>query len=169
MKRTPGNAAAVLFFVPFLLAPLACSESPPVVENGLQVSLLYEAKNPEGSLVDANPDEGPLVFVVGAGKVQPNFEAKLLGLKLGERKTITVEEAYGPYDDKKTGLIVRSALPEEAKVGDEIEMADGFPSRIKEFREDMAVLDLNHPLAGLAITFDVQIVDIRKPESDKAD
>lgn len=146
-----------------MLFLVGCSNPAPVVENGVEVSFLYRAKTVEGELVDANPDEGPLVVIVGAGKLQRAVEERLIGMRLGEEKTITVADAYGPYDPSKTGLLPRSALPDDAKVGDEIQRVEGFPSKIKEFRDEMAVLDLNHPLAGKEIVFDIEIVDIRTP------
>jgi FKBP-type peptidyl-prolyl cis-trans isomerase 2 len=148
-----------------LLTLAACSRPLPVVENGAEISLLYEAKTVEGVVVDLNPDDGPIVVVVGAGKLQPKVEAKLLGMRQGEEKTFTVTDAYGPYDESKTGLMPMDNLPEDVKVGDDVQMVDGYPSKIKELRNTMAVLDLNHPLAGKEISFTVRIVAVRPPDA----
>lgn len=142
----------------------ACSQ-PATVEEGKQVSLLYEAKTIEGELVDVNPDNGPLVFVVGAGMLQPKVEAKLMGMRSGEEKTFHVEDAYGAYDEKRTGTLARDAVPEDTKVGDEINMTSGLTSKIKEIRDSHVVLDLNHPLAGKEIVFKVKVVEVKDPDA----
>lgn len=146
-----------------MIAISGCSKPAPEVEDGKQVSLLYQAKTPEGELVDANPESGPIVFVVGQGKLQPAVEKKLYGMKLGEERTFAVPDAYGPYSEGKTGKLPLSALPDDAKVGDDVQMVDGLPARIKELRSDVAILDLNHPLAGKEIIFTVQVTEIRDP------
>ncbi len=146
-----------------------CSEPPPTVEDGKYIKLLYQAKTIEGELVDENPDDGPIAFVIGRGKLQPEVEKKLLGMKLGEERTFSVQDAYGTYDDQKTGTITRKGLPDETKIGDYVEMLDGMPSRIKEIRTDHAILDLNHPLAGKEIIFTVKVIDVKDSatESDE--
>ncbi len=150
------------------IAAYGCAKPTPKVENGKEIALVYQAKTIEGEMVDSSPDTGPIVFVVGAGKLQPKVEAKLLGIQLGDERTFVVEDAYGQYDPLKTGKLPLSALPDEAKVGDDVQMVDGMLSRIKEIQSNMAVLDLNHPLAGKEIVFTVKVVDVREPEPDEA-
>ncbi len=165
-----GRAARrALLLILTCAAICGCSKPPPQVEDGKYVKLVYQAKTIEGELVDANPDDGPIAFVVGRGKALPGVEKKLLGMKLGEERTFAVQDAYGAYDDLKTGTIVLSGLPDGTKVGDYVEMLDGIPSRIKEIRTDTAILDLNHPLAGKEIVFTVKVVDVKDaaPESDE--
>jgi peptidylprolyl isomerase len=159
--RTSSFFAAVAILSTITL--VGCSKPVAEVEDGKQVSLIYQAKTPEGEVVDANPDSGPIVFVVGRGKLQPEVEKKLYGMKLGEERTFAVPNAYGPYSEEKTGNLPVSALPDDAKVGDEVQMIDGLPSRIKEIRSDVVILDLNHPLAGKEIIFTVQVTDISDP------
>lgn len=152
-----------------LLAASGCSQPPPVIENGAEISLEYEAKTADGAVVDANPEGQPIVFVVGAGMLQPKVEAQLIGMRKGEEKTFAIPEAYGAYDGSKTGLLPVDALPADANVGDEIPMAEGFPAKIKDFRDNMVVLDLNHPLAGKDITFKVRVVEVGRPKPAKKD
>lgn len=152
-----------------LLAASGCSQPPPVIENGTEISLEYTAKTADGAVVDANPEGQPIVFVVGAGMLRPKVEAQLVGMRKGDEKTFAIPEAYGAYDGSKTGLLPLDALPAEANVGDEIPMAEGFPAKIKDFRDNMVVLDLNHPLAGKEITFEVRVVEVGRPKAAKKD
>ncbi len=146
----------------------ACTQPPPTVEAGKLVSMLYQAKTTDGVLVDANPDDGPIVFVVGAGKLQPLVEEKLIGLPLDEERTFSVKDAYGTHDPSNTGSLPLQAIPDNAKVGDELQMVDGLTSKIKEIRPDVVILDLNHPLAGAEIVFTVKIVKIADAEEADA-
>ncbi len=155
----------LLLLVPLLA--LACSQPSPVVENGLEVSFLYEARDESGELVDANPEGTPITFIVGAGQLQGKVEKELLGLRRGDKKSFVVADAYGVYDEKKTGLLPVTALPDGAQIGDALDMADGSPARIKEIGEAMVVLDFNHPLASQVIAFQVQVAEVRKPVDAK--
>ena len=166
MNRCQIPYPPIIFVCLCLLGIAACSRPVPTVQDGLEVSLLYEARNEEGALVDANPDGEPIVFVVGAGQLQAKVEKELIGMKEGEQKTITVDSPYGPYDDEKTGLFPVSALPDGAEIGDELQMVDGLTSKIKEFRDEMVVIDLNHPLAGMEVTFRFHVTAIRQPTDD---
>ena len=161
-RRRTVAVAIHASFLALAIVAAACSK-PPAIEQGKQVSMLYEAKTIEGAVVDVNPEQGPLKFVVGTGMIQPKVEAKLIGMRAGEERTFAVEDAYGPYDEEKTGTLTRNALPDEPKVGDEIQMASGMTSKIKEIYDDHVVLDLNHPLAGKEIVFTVKIVDVGDP------
>ncbi len=154
--------ASLLWFAATLT--FACSQGPQTVADGVEVDLIYVAKLADGTVVDQNPEDGPITFVVGTGKLQPKVELALQGMKRGEEKVIEVANAYGEYDPKKTGTIAAAALGADAKVGDWVQMIDGKPSTIKEIRDNGAILDLNHPLAGKVVTFEVKIVDLRKPE-----
>lgn len=157
--------AATAMFVALLGA--SCSE-PPLVEPGKQVSLIYEATDPDGNVLDVNPDDGPLVFIVGAGMVQPKVEAELIGMRAGEEKTFTIPDAYGAHNPKKTGTLTRKALAADVvpNVGDVIPMAGGLPATILEVNDRYLVLDLNHPLAGKELTFAVKVVEVKDPEPE---
>lgn len=148
------------------LVSASCSE-PPLVEQGKQVSLLYEATDESGEVVDVNPDDGPLVFVVGRRMLQPKIEAELIGMRAGEEKTFTIPDAYGARDPNRTGTLTRKALADGVvpNIGDVIPMSGGLPAKILEVHDRHIVLDLNHPLAGKAITFAVKVVEVKDPEA----
>lgn len=117
---------------------------------------------------------GPLGANVGVGELIPGMDEALIGMEIGEKKTIVVppEKGYGmPRDD----LIIEVPIEEFEKAGIEpVEgayiMTDSGIARITAITEENVTLDFNHPLAGKTLTFEVEIVDIEKakPESDES-
>ena len=155
---------AITVLLTVLTSMTACSPPQPEIRKGSEVSLLYKAKTEDGIVVDENPESGPIVFKVGAGKLQPRVEEALYGMRRGEHRVITVENAYGTHDPKRTGSLVRSAVPEDAEIGDRLSMANGLTAKILRFKGNAVILDINHPLASKTITFEVDVVDVQNPE-----
>lgn len=140
------------------------------VENGLFVSVDYRGTLENGEMFDSSQGRQPLEVEMGAGSTVKGFEEALMGMVLNEKKTFTLapEDAYGQRNDELTHTFARSELPPEAdpKVGDMLNLTttDGqqFPARIAQTDEENVVVDLNHPLAGESLTFDVEVVGISK-------
>ena len=138
------------------------------VENGLFVSVHYTGTLDNGQVFDSSQGRRPLEVEMGTGQVLKEFEANLLGMALNEKKTFTLapEDAYGERRDDLNHTFARSELPAEAdpKVGDVLRLStsDGqqFPARIAEADDEKVVVDLNHPLAGQPLTFEVEVVSI---------
>ena len=138
------------------------------VENGLFVSIQYTGTLESGEVFDSSQGRQPLEVEIGTGRVLKEFETALLGMALNEKKvfTLAAEDAYGERKDDLKHTFARADLPAEAdpKVGDVMRLstADGqqFPARIAEADEEKVVVDLNHPLAGQALTFEVEVVGI---------
>lgn len=138
------------------------------VDNGLFVSIHYTGTLDDGQVFDSSQGRQPLEVEVGAGRVLKKFENALVGMALNEKKVFTLacEDAYGERNDDLNHTFARSELPAEAdpKVGDVLSLtsSDGqqFPARIAEADDDKVVVDLNHPLAGQSLTFDVEVVGI---------
>jgi FKBP-type peptidyl-prolyl cis-trans isomerase SlpA len=139
-----------------------------VVEEGKTVKVSYTL-TVEGKVFDTSEGKAPLEFTVGGGGMIPGFEKGLMGMKKGEEKTFEVspEEGYGPVDPKGFAEVPRDRLPPELKpeAGGVIyaKRPDGRinPVKVLEVKEDSVVIDLNHPLAGKALTFEVEIVEIK--------
>ena len=121
----------------------------------------------DGKVADTSAGRGPLEYTHGAGMIIPGLEKELLGMKVGDKKTVTVkpEEGYG--------LVLQEAIkrvPKEAisnanglKVGDMVGASNGghtFRAVVKEIGEKEITLDFNHPLAGKELVFDVEIKEI---------
>jgi FKBP-type peptidyl-prolyl cis-trans isomerase SlyD len=140
------------------------------VQAGAVVHLEFTLWDDAGTLLDTTRGRTPLVFTHGQGEVIAGLERALLGMKVGETKRVTVppEEAYGVVDPAATTEIPLERVPVEArKVGARLrgQTRSGreVPVRVSEIREGTAVLDLNHPLAGRTLVFDVRVILVEPP------
>jgi FKBP-type peptidyl-prolyl cis-trans isomerase SlyD len=135
------------------------------VADGLRVTLEYTLSLPNQSVVDSNVGQKPFTFTQGAHEIVPGLEKSLVGMKAGDKKRVEVPapEGYGPYDKKARTTVELSRLPQNLKVGDLLQGSDGRLVKVLELNEKTAVLDLNHPLAGKNLTFDVTVINVEKP------
>lgn len=139
-----------------------------VVENGMRVSIEYTLKGEDGKFIESNKGKFPLVYKHGSQEMIPGLERALAGMKIGAEKHVVVkpEDAYGLVDFNKRKEVPKSEIPPNGmKVGAEIAQPEG-QSRVRmfkvhEIREHTVVLDLNHPMAGKTLVFDVKVVDIQ--------
>jgi peptidylprolyl isomerase len=138
------------------------------VANGLFVSVHYKGTLDSGEVFDSSEGRTPLEVQMGAGQLIKGFEAALADMALNEKKTFRLEpeEAYGPRDDKRMHSFARSDVPPEMnpQVGQAIALTtpDGrqVPARIAAVDDAQVTVDLNHPLAGQALTFAIEVVGI---------
>jgi FKBP-type peptidyl-prolyl cis-trans isomerase 2 len=146
----------------------ASSATDLAVADGLRVTLEYTLSLANQSVVDSNVGQAPFTFTQGAHEIVPGLEKSLVGMKAGEKKRVEVPalEGYGPYDKKSRTTVELSRLPQNLKVGDVLQGSDGQLVKVLELNEKTAVLDLNHPLAGKDLTFDVTIINVEKPATD---
>lgn len=138
------------------------------VENGKVVSIEYRARLADGTVVDSNIGKPPLTYNQGKGQIIPGLERQLLGLKVGEAKKVGVspKEAYGEYDVSAVQEIPKKTINiEDLSVGAKLYSRDSYgrmaTAVVKEIKKDTVVLDMNHPLAGKTLYFDVKILDIK--------
>jgi peptidylprolyl isomerase len=111
---------------------------------------------------------GPMEFVIGQGTLIPKFEEAVIGLEPGQRVTVKIsaDDAYGQRAEEMVAVIERSEVPADVdpQPGDQMEviMEDGtpMPVLVTEVTDANITLDANHPLAGLDLTFDIQLVEI---------
>ncbi len=138
------------------------------VANGLFVSVDYTGTLDNGEVFDTSEGRQPLEVQIGSGSVIPGFESALLGMSLNETKTVTLspEEAYGQRDDSRMHDFPKSDIPAgmEPEVGQTLVLTtpqgQQIPARVDSVDEDKVVFDLNHPLAGQALTFQIEVVGI---------
>jgi FKBP-type peptidyl-prolyl cis-trans isomerase SlpA len=137
------------------------------IQNGDTVKVHYTGKLEDGTIFDSSLVEGrePLETVLGQGQLIKGFEAGLIDMSEGETKTIEIEsaDAYGDVNPEMVTEVPRVNVPEGVKEGEMLQgMGPMGPVNVKvtEVKEDMVVLDANHPLAGKKLIFDLQVVGI---------
>ncbi|MDZ7369939.1 MAG: peptidylprolyl isomerase [candidate division KSB1 bacterium] len=139
------------------------------IEKHMVVSMHYSLTDSEGNLLDTSEGRPPLQFLCGADQIISGLENQMLGMQVGEKKSIVVPavEAYGEYDDELVQEWERSAFSDADQLEEgevlEFETDDGHvvEGRIAEIDGDTVVIDFNHPLAGEELHFQVEIMDIR--------
>ncbi len=138
------------------------------IKDGDTIKIDYTGTLDDGTVFDSSEDHGePLEFTVGAQQVIRGFEDAVRGMEVGEEKTFRIDasEAYGEHDPNLTQSFPRSSLQCETEI--EIGMivmlgtADGeeMPAMITEITDDTITIDVNHPLAGQALTFSIKVIE----------
>jgi FKBP-type peptidyl-prolyl cis-trans isomerase 2 len=140
------------------------------IEQGSTVKLEYTLSDDAGTVFDSNKGKPPLTYTHGDHQIMPALEKQLLGMHPGEEKHVVLapEEAYGPVNPAAQAEVPREMLPAESlNVGAHLiaRNAEGQvrPVTVKEVREKTVVLDLNHPLAGKTIVFDLKVIGVEPP------
>lgn len=139
-----------------------------LVKKGSRVKILYTGKLKDGSVFETNVGEAPLEFTVGKGKVIKGFENAVMGMNVGETKTVTVKpaDAYGAKDQALIWVIPQPELPAGTIIEVETEVAftcangTEVDGRITKIEDGQVTIDGNHPLAGRNLTFEIKIIDI---------
>jgi FKBP-type peptidyl-prolyl cis-trans isomerase 2 len=137
------------------------------ITEGSKVALEFTIYLEDGSEFGGNSGGDPLVYEQGQGQLPSGLEEALVGLKADDRKKVTLapEEAYGPVNPNAFVDVEIDRIPEEARtVGAGLMVNDPSGNRrfvkVHEVREDTIVIDLNHPLAGKEVTFDVHVLTV---------
>jgi len=145
-----------------------CNGGPNTAQNGNIVQVHYTGTLQDGTMFDTSVGREPLEFTLGEGRVIPGFEQAVLGMRIGESKTVTipVKDAYGPHNADMTLVVSREELPGDItpEVGQQLEItgSDGgtIIVIITEVSDTTVTLDANHPLAGKDLTFEIELVSI---------
>lgn len=139
------------------------------VENGHKVKVEYTGKLDEGTVFDSSKGREPLEFVAGLGQVIKGFDDAVIGMGTGEEKSVDIEpeNAYGPRNDQLVQEVPKQAFGEHspkagATVGIKAPTGQVLPAKILEVSDDKVKLDMNHPLAGKKLSFEIKVVDTRE-------
>ena len=137
------------------------------IKNGDSVSVNYTGKLEDGTVFDTSIQEGrtPLTAKLGQGQLIPGFENGLMGMTVGETKTIEIEpkDAYGEVNEQMVQEVDLTQVPDGVKEGDMLQGQNQYGPiqvTVKEVKESTVVLDMNHPLAGKKLIFDLEVVSV---------
>jgi FKBP-type peptidyl-prolyl cis-trans isomerase SlyD len=148
------------------------------VQSNNVVDIEYTLKGSDGELIDSSKGLGPLSFIQGKKNIIPGLEAEMEGKKLGDsfQISVTPDLAYGNRDETLVQSVPKVQFgesTEKVKVGDQVQVKsqNGEPMVVmaREINDDSIVLDANHPLAGMTLHFDVEVVGIRAATSEELD
>ncbi|HYO64750.1 MAG TPA: peptidylprolyl isomerase [Archangium sp.] len=133
------------------------------------VSLEYRLHLGDGQVVDESEPGQPLAYMHGRGQIVPGLEGQLEGMSAGESKKVVVPPAqgYGEHDPRGMQEVPREMFPPNAQLQPGVtisaQTADGdvIPITIRELKGDKVVVDLNHPMAGKTLHFDITVREVR--------
>jgi peptidylprolyl isomerase len=137
-------------------------------KKGDSVKVHYTGKLDDGTVFDSSVGREPLDFTIGAGQLIAGFDEAVVGMAAGEKKTVRIsaEQAYGPHNPEMTLQVPRSDLPADIQpeLGMQLEASqEGGHSMVVtvvEVTDESVTFDANHPLAGKALTFDLEVVEL---------
>jgi FKBP-type peptidyl-prolyl cis-trans isomerase SlyD len=133
----------------------------------------YTLKDSEGEVLESSIGDEPMSFLAGVGQVIPGLEKQLAGLKMGDKKLISVvaAEAYGEYDDDLVAQVPRAQFPKkDIEVGEQFQTDAGGGQQVvvvTELSDEFVTIDGNHPLAGEDLQFDIEVLTIRDATKDE--
>jgi FKBP-type peptidyl-prolyl cis-trans isomerase 2 len=141
-----------------------------IAKPGDRVSIQYIGTLDNGYVFDSAEQDNPLSFTIGTGEVFPALERAVTGMRVGAAANIEIKaaDAYGPRREENLLRLPRTQFPpqRELRQGEKISLAfaDGEERimRILQVKVDEVVLDGNHPLAGLDLTFALQLERIER-------
>jgi FKBP-type peptidyl-prolyl cis-trans isomerase 2 len=146
-----------------------------LVENGQTVSIHYVGTFNDGEKFDSSHDrEAPLSVIVGKGQLIKGFDQALVGMEVGQTKTVNLKpvDAYGEYNPEAKAELPKDMFPEQVQENLEVGMVlplvlkhnpqQPFPAKTEEIKESTFVFDLNHPLAGKDLNFEIELLSIEE-------
>ncbi|WP_417070675.1 FKBP-type peptidyl-prolyl cis-trans isomerase [Niveibacterium terrae] len=144
-----------------------------IVKNTV-VTLNYTVRDPDGNVIDDGAN--PLVYLHGGyDAIFPLLEEALHGKDVGEKLTVKLqpEDAFGDYDEKLVMIEPADLFPDNIEIGmafervGEEEGEEDMLFRVTDIAEGKVVVDGNHPLAGTALVFDVEVAEVRQASAEE--
>jgi peptidylprolyl isomerase len=137
------------------------------IKSGDTISVNYKGTLESGEVFDSSEGNPPLKFTVGMGQLIKGFDDAVVGMKKGEKKSVTIppENAYGERRDDHVVDFPKANIPEdmEVAIGTVVQLSDqsgrAFPAVVTEINDDVIKMDVNHPLAGKTLIFDIEIAE----------
>jgi len=139
------------------------------VKHGRVILLDYMVRIGTGRVVESSAGKSTIEYLHGAGQILPALERALEGLREGEQAAFSIgaEDAYGQRKDDNVVSLPRSLFPTDVKLEKGICLyarasgGQSYPITVMQVKTDMVVVDLNHPLAGERLFFEVNIRGVR--------
>jgi peptidylprolyl isomerase len=137
-------------------------------KSGDTVRIHYTGTLDDGTEFDSSSGRDPLEFSLGGGQVIPGFDNAVDGMAVGESKTVTIpaDQAYGERHEQLVQEVPKSALPDEIDPAVGMHLQSRSPEGqvmnlvVTDVADESITVDGNHPLAGQALTFDIELVEI---------
>jgi peptidylprolyl isomerase len=135
---------------------------------GDKVKIHYTGTLEDGKQFDSSEGREPLEFELGSGQVVPGFDKAVMGMAVGESKSVTIapEDAYGQRNEQAVQEVPKSALPEDLKAEEGMMLQAQNPDgqtvqlAVVSVNDDSITVDANHPLSGKTLNFELSLVEI---------
>jgi FKBP-type peptidyl-prolyl cis-trans isomerase SlyD len=144
------------------------------VISGAVVSITYTLTDDDDIVIDSNVGRPALVYLHGHDNIIPGLESGLEGASAGDRLRVDVQpaDAYGDIDEDRIFELSRDEFPEEMPLEEGMQFCAETDSgemaiTVAEVREGTVVVDANHPLAGITLHFDVEVLDVRQGSDEE--
>ena len=138
------------------------------------VTIDYSLTDEEGELIDSSVGEEPLVYLHGHHGIIPGLEQALTGRRVGDKLEVSIppEEGYGDWDEDLVEVVGVEDFddPEELEIGTQFETMTEEGTRLAtviDIEGDEITVDLNHPLAGMTLNFDVTVLEVRDATAEE--
>jgi peptidylprolyl isomerase len=136
------------------------------IKVGDTISVHYTGKFEDDQVFDSSEGREPLKFTVGRQQLISGFDSAVVGMVTGEKKTVTIapEDGYGQRSDERMFDMPRENIPADMELerGMMVQLSgqsgEAIPAMVLEIGETSVTLDMNHPLAGRTLVFDIEIV-----------
>jgi peptidylprolyl isomerase len=137
------------------------------IKDGDIIRVHYAGRFQDGVEFDSTRERGPFKFIVGVGQVVKGFDEAVLGMKAGEKKTVTLSPAlaYGARQKEYVIDLPKASMPHMLTITKGMQLklplqgGQAVPATVVEVFEDKIRLDANHPMAGKTLVFDIEIVE----------
>ena len=136
----------------------------------------YTLKDEQGETIDSSQGHEPLAYIQGIGNIIPGLEDALEGKTKGDKLEVTIapEDGYGERQENMVQKEAKSGFQgdEELVVGMQVQVeTKNGPAiaMVSEIEGEDVTLDLNHPLAGVTLNFDVEVMDVREATDEELD
>ena len=139
-----------------------------IAKSGDTVRIHYTGTLDDGTQFDSSSGREPLEFALGGGQVIPGFDSAVDGMTVGESKKVTIapDDAYGQRHEQLVQQVPRDILPEDMEPAVGMQLQSQSPDgqtmnlTVTEVLQETITVDANHPLAGHALTFAIELVEI---------